>query len=85
MADVTARLSSFIHPMHLHGQPFQIVATDGNPVPRTAWLTKDTVLVGPGERYDVEFTARAPGMWMFHCHINTTSPTTAARSRALAV
>jgi FtsP/CotA-like multicopper oxidase with cupredoxin domain len=60
----------FIHPMHLHGQPFKIVATDGNPVPEGAQLTKDTVLVGPGERYDVEFVARAPGKWLFHCHIN---------------
>ena len=59
----------FIHPMHLHGQPFVIVATDGYPVPEGARLTKDTVLVGPGERYDVEFTARAPGKWLFHCHI----------------
>lgn len=60
----------FIHPMHVHGQPFEIVATDGNPVPAGARLLKDTVLVGPGERYDVAFTARAPGMWMIHCHIN---------------
>lgn len=60
----------FIHPMHLHGQPFEIVATDGSPVPEGARLMKDTVLVGPGERYDVEFVARAPGKWLFHCHIN---------------
>ncbi|MGI8586281.1 MAG: multicopper oxidase family protein [Chloroflexia bacterium] len=60
----------FIHPMHLHGQPFEIVATDGNPVPLTARIRKDTVLVGPGERYDVAFTARAPGLWLLHCHIN---------------
>jgi FtsP/CotA-like multicopper oxidase with cupredoxin domain len=56
--------------MHLHGQPFKIVATDGNPVPEVAQLTKDTVLVGPGERYDIEFMARASGRWLFHCHIN---------------
>ncbi len=59
----------FIHPMHLHGQPFEITATDGNPVPSGARLVKDTVLVGPGERYDIEFVARAPGKWLFHCHI----------------
>lgn len=59
----------FVHPMHLHGQPFTIVATDGNPVPTTARWVKDTVLVGPGERYDVEFIARAPGDWLVHCHI----------------
>ena len=60
----------FIHPIHIHGGPFEIVATDGNPVPDSARLTKDTVLVGPGERYDVVWTARSPGRWLLHCHIN---------------
>ena len=60
----------FIHPIHIHGGPFEIVATDGNPVPPAARLTKDTVLVGPGERYDVVWTARSPGKWLLHCHIN---------------
>ena len=60
----------FIHPIHIHGGPFEIVATDGNPVPAAARLTKDTVLVGPGERYDLIWTARNPGKWLLHCHIN---------------
>lgn len=60
----------FIHPMHIHGGPFEIIETDGNPVPPGARLTKDTVLVGPGERYDVVWTARQPGKWLLHCHIN---------------
>ena len=60
----------FIHPIHIHGGPFEIVATDGNPVPEGARLTKDTVLIGPGERYDVVWTARHPGKWLLHCHIN---------------
>ncbi|MBX6324283.1 MAG: copper oxidase, partial [Rhodospirillaceae bacterium] len=59
----------FVHPMHIHGGPFEIVATDGNPVPEGARLRKDTVLVGPGERYDVVWTARRPGKWLLHCHI----------------
>lgn len=62
-------IGQFVHPMHLHGMPFKIVATDGHPVPEAAQLTKDTVLVAPGERYDVEFTATEPGKWMLHCHI----------------
>lgn len=37
----------FLHPMHLHGMFFKIVATDGNPVPPAAQLTKDTMQVGP--------------------------------------
>jgi len=59
----------FAHPMHLHGMPFEIVATDGHPVPEAAQLTKDTVNVAPGERYDIEFIANETGQWMLHCHI----------------
>jgi FtsP/CotA-like multicopper oxidase with cupredoxin domain len=61
--------NNFIHPMHVHGGPFEIVATDGEPVPEGAVFEKDTVNVGPGERYDVVWTAREPGRWLLHCHI----------------
>ncbi len=61
--------NNFVHPMHIHGGPFKIVATDGNPVPEAAQWEKDTVNVGPGERYDVIWTAREPGKWLIHCHI----------------
>ena len=61
--------NNFIHPMHIHGGPFEIVETDGNPVPEAARLLKDTVNVGPGERWDVIWTARLPGKWLLHCHI----------------
>ncbi len=61
---------SFAHPMHIHGGPFTIVATDGQPVPPGAQLSKDTVNVAPGERYDVVWTAQQPGRWLLHCHIN---------------
>jgi FtsP/CotA-like multicopper oxidase with cupredoxin domain len=62
--------SAFIHPMHIHGGPFRILQTDGYPVSDPAQLVKDTVNVGPGERYDVLWEARAPGKWLLHCHIN---------------
>ena len=55
--------------MHVHGGPFTIIATDGNPVPQTAQIEKDTINVGPGERYDVIWMARNPGKWLVHCHI----------------
>ncbi len=57
------------HPIHMHGHSFKIVATDGNPVPIGMEWVKDTVLIGPAERYDLEFIADNPGVWMFHCHI----------------
>jgi FtsP/CotA-like multicopper oxidase with cupredoxin domain len=62
--------SAFVHPMHIHGGPFTIVATDGDPLPAGARPVKDTVNVGPGERYDVIWEAREPGRWLLHCHIN---------------
>jgi FtsP/CotA-like multicopper oxidase with cupredoxin domain len=60
---------NLVHAIHLHGHSFKIVATDGNPVPDAAQLTKDTVLIGPAERYDIEVSGTNPGMWMFHCHM----------------
>jgi FtsP/CotA-like multicopper oxidase with cupredoxin domain len=62
-------LGNMPHPIHTHGHSFRIVATDGNPVPEGLELTKDTVLIAPGERYDLELVGDNPGVWMFHCHI----------------
>jgi plastocyanin len=62
-------LGNLPHAIHTHGHSFRIVATDGNPVPPGMELVKDTVLIGPGERYDLELTGDNPGVWMFHCHM----------------
>jgi manganese oxidase len=61
--------NNFVHPMHIHGGPFRVVAIDGNPVAESAQFDADTVNVGPGQRYDVVWTAREPGKWLLHCHI----------------
>jgi len=60
--------AGFIHPMHIHGGPFEVVARDGETVPASARFLADTVNVGPGQRYDVVWRARRPGKWMIHCH-----------------
>ena len=57
------------HPIHTHGHSFTLVATDGNPIPAIARLTKDTLLIGPAERYDLAIAGNNPGVWMVHCHI----------------
>jgi FtsP/CotA-like multicopper oxidase with cupredoxin domain len=59
----------FIHPMHVHGGPFTVVARDGETLPPQARFDADTVNVGPGQRYDVIWRARKPGKWLVHCHI----------------
>jgi FtsP/CotA-like multicopper oxidase with cupredoxin domain len=60
---------SLVHTIHSHGHSFKIVATDGNPVPPVAQLTKDSVTLGPSERVDIELLAANPGIWMLHCHM----------------
>lgn len=64
---VNAGTSTF-HPMHLHGHQFKVVALDGNPVPDSAQVTRNTITLHPGETADVEFIADNPGVWLFHCH-----------------
>jgi YVTN family beta-propeller protein len=58
--------SSSVHPMHLHGHSFRIVAADGHALATP--MVRDVVAVNPGERYDIEFIADNPGVWLFHCH-----------------
>lgn len=61
--------NNFVHPMHVHGGPFEVVAVDGANLKDSARYQADTVNVGPGQRYDVVWTARKPGKWLVHCHI----------------
>jgi FtsP/CotA-like multicopper oxidase with cupredoxin domain len=60
---------SMIHPMHLHGYHFQVVAEDGFVLPKDQRYMADTLMVAPGQRFDVYVDAKYPGVWAFHCHI----------------
>ena len=51
------------------GAPFVVVARDGETIAPSARCSADTIDVGPGQRYDVVWTARRPGKWLIHCHI----------------
>lgn len=55
------------HSMHLHGHGFVVTHRDGRRV--RVSQEQDTLLIGPGERYDLVFTATEPGLWLFHCHV----------------
>ncbi|WP_239618941.1 multicopper oxidase domain-containing protein [Cohnella mopanensis] len=54
------------HSFHMHGYHFQVIASDGRPLPEP--LTKDTILIGPGERYDLLVTFDQAGSFPFHSH-----------------
>ena len=56
-----------LHPMHLHGYHFTVVAQDGSTLRHP--YKADTLVIAPGERYDVMVKADIPGVWAFHCHI----------------
>lgn len=56
-----------VHPMHLHGMPFQVVAQDGAKL--ASPYTVDTLSVAPGQTFDIIFQPKEPGKWLMHCHI----------------
>ena len=60
-------LSGRLHPMHLHGQFFQLLARGGEAANERFW--RDTVLVGPEESVDIGLIPRDSGIWANHCHI----------------
>ncbi|KAJ2448378.1 ferroxidase fet3 [Coemansia sp. RSA 2424] len=73
------------HPMHLHGHSFQLIERgctirgdvcggSALPLPIRAGprpMRRDTVLISPKQYATIRFQANNPGMWLFHCHIDT--------------
>ena len=56
-----------LHPMHLHGQFFKVIARNGQPVYEPYF--RDTVLLGPEEVVDIGMVPLDRGVWVQHCHI----------------
>lgn len=55
------------HPIHIHGQRFLVLSTNGAPNTNLVW--KDTVLVQTGDTVEILADMENPGTWMIHCHI----------------
>jgi FtsP/CotA-like multicopper oxidase with cupredoxin domain len=58
-----------IHPMHLHGFHFEVVGVDGFALEPSMRYMADTLMVAPGQRFDVLVQADYLGAWAYHCHI----------------
>jgi FtsP/CotA-like multicopper oxidase with cupredoxin domain len=56
-----------LHPMHIHGLFFKVLARNGVPVDEGHF--RDTVLVHPKETVDIGTVPEDAGRWMLHCHI----------------
>lgn len=56
-----------LHPMHIHGMFFKVLARNDVPVDEPYW--RDTTLVHALEKVDVGMVPLDPGKWMLHCHV----------------
>lgn len=56
-----------LHPMHVHGMFFKVLARNEKPVDEPYW--RDTALVHAQETVDVGMVPIDPGKWMLHCHV----------------
>ena len=72
-------MMSMAHPIHLHGQQFQILSRGFDDVAPNSYATmregfvisgwKDTALVTPGERVRIiKPFGDFKGLFMYHCH-----------------
>jgi manganese oxidase len=57
------------HPIHFHGHTFWLTGTEGGRIPSSAWIPRNTTLIGVAMAHDFEFIAFNPGDWTFHCHM----------------
>lgn len=57
-----SNMSMMSHPVHLHGHTFQVGPAG------SGGARKDTLLLAPMVRADVDLVADNPGAWMLHCH-----------------
>ncbi|MAT68539.1 MAG: copper oxidase [Planctomycetaceae bacterium] len=57
------------HPVHIHGHTFWITGHEGARIPKSAWIPRNTELIGIAQATDFELIANNPGDWMFHCHM----------------
>ncbi len=62
-----SNISGRLHPIHLHGMFFKVVARNGDAVDEPFF--RDTVLVHPRETVDIGLVPLDEGHWMMHCHI----------------
>ncbi len=62
-----------IETFHTHGHDMLVTHVDGNPINPEARYWVDTIMIGPGQRYDVVIEGREgnEGVWVAHTHITS--------------
>ncbi len=59
---------SEVHMMHTHGFHFLVIGANGRKLDQAYY--KDTLLIEPGERYDIILRLNQVGRFMFHDHVD---------------
>jgi len=57
--------TAMAHPIHLHGHYFKVVGLGDRVIDGAV---RDTILIPANERATIQFDAKNPGTWAFHCH-----------------
>lgn len=52
------------HSLYLQGHEFKIISSDGQPINNPPLVSGQLLNIAPGERYDIEFVANNPGVWL---------------------
>jgi FtsP/CotA-like multicopper oxidase with cupredoxin domain len=60
-------LHAMHHPIHIHGQRFLVLSTNGVANEHLVW--KDTMLLPTGFASELLLELTNPGKWMLHCHV----------------
>jgi iron transport multicopper oxidase len=75
---VINNLDGAIHPFHLHGHQFEVLAKPasgkgkykgGTRLFPEIPMRRDTITVNPNSYAVIRYQADNPGVWLFHCHI----------------
>ncbi|MDN6417803.1 MAG: multicopper oxidase domain-containing protein, partial [Lactiplantibacillus plantarum] len=61
--------NGMVHPFHVHGTQFRVLARNDGPVYPNEHGLKDTVGVNPGETVRIKVKFELTGVYMYHCHI----------------
>ncbi|AVK64331.1 copper oxidase [Lactobacillus sp. CBA3606] len=61
--------NGMVHPFHVHGTQFTVLARNDGPVYPNEHGLKDTVGVNPGETVRIKVKFDLTGVYMYHCHI----------------
>ena len=70
VVNVPSGMMTVPHSFHVHDVQFSVLSLNGDPPPPLLGGPKDTILLWPGDRYEIALSFRDyTGIYMYHCHM----------------